>query len=477
MCEHCIRSMANTIALTASERSGASSQSISEFHSSYEGVHQSNMLALVQGQRWNDIDLAFSFPTSASDYGSYSTGETASFTSLNTTQRNAALAAFEMLESYTELNFSEVAGNDNSAKIRLGESAQPGTAWAYFPAESVQAGDIWLDTYAYNSPLRGTYAWHTIMHEIGHAIGLKHAHENYGYGAVSAPYDQMAYTIMTYKSYAGAAAGGYSNAYYDYSQTYMTYDIAAVQSLYGVNWSTNSGASTYSWSASTGQMSINDKIQAAPASNRIFSTIWDAGGLDTIDLSNYDDGITGDLSPGGHLSFSEIQKAQLSSGIWADGNVYFALAPKDSGKAAYIENLITGSGDDFVFGNKAHNQIELKGGGDKAHARGGHDVLMGNGGRDFLIGGPGGDVLDGGLGSDTLKGGSGNDTFVLSDRSGKDIIKDFVQGSDFIDVPDPELATLRISNTGHLTVDYLGNWAILRGLTYSPALDPLDFVS
>ena len=37
----------------------------------------------------------------------------------------------------------------------------------------------------------------------------------------------------------------------------MTYDIAAAQHMYGANFSTNSGNTTYSWSPTTGEMLIN----------------------------------------------------------------------------------------------------------------------------------------------------------------------------------------------------------------------------
>jgi len=318
------------------------------------------------------------------------------------------------------------------------ESNMPSTAWAYYPSNAYQSGDVWFDPSYYNNPLQGTYAWHTVMHELGHSIGLKHGHDNSGYGALDAAHDQMSYSVMTYKSHSSSFGSSYSI---------------------------------------TGQMSINGQGQGAPASNRVFSTIWDAGGVDTIDLSNYHQGTSGDISPGSYLSFSTIQKAQVASGIWADGNVYFALSPENSQKKAYIENLITGAGDDFIFGNKSHNEITTMGGLDKVHGRGGHDKISGNGGKDFLIGGPGADTLDGGLGADTLKGGSGADVFILKNGSGKDIIKDFVKGVDFIDVPDTNLATLTSSNTGHLTVDYNGNWSVLRGLTYDPTLDPLDYVN
>ncbi len=467
--------MANSISGN-SEKSSAGAQNISNFKASFDGIDQSNMLALIYGQRWDETTLTFSFPNQASDYGNYGSGEAASFSGLNSAQQNAAITAFAMLESYTKLNFNQVFNNEGSAEIRLGESHMPPTAWAYYPSNGYQSGDVWLDTSVYDAPYKGTYAWHTILHEIGHSIGLKHGHDTGGYGALNTAHDQMAYSLMTYKAYAGSPGYSYTNEYYGYAQTYMVYDIAAAQALYGVNWSTNASASTYSWSSTSGEMSINGSGQGAPGSNRIFSTIWDGGGVDTLDLSNYHAGTSGDMSPGNYVSFSTNQKAQLKAGVWADGNVYFALAPNGSGKKAYIEDAITGAGDDFLYANKANNNISLMGGADYTHGRGGHDVINGNGGKDFLIGGPGADTLDGGLGSDTLKGGGGPDRFVLTERSGKDIIKDFNPNQDKIDVPDVSNATLTVSNTGHLTVDYVGNWAVLRGLTYSPSLDPLDFV-
>lgn len=480
MCEKCVAAAA-AAAAKANTNNGSpvgaqGSKSTTTFKTSFTGVDQSNMLALIYGQQWDSNNITFSFPDQASDYGSYPSSETGSFSSLNTAQKNASLAAFTMLEGYSTINFNQLSTNEGGADIRISKSGAPSTAWAYLPSNAVQAGDVWIgQSSTYNSPIRGTYAWHTILHEIGHALGLKHGHENTGYGALDASHNEMAYSLMTYMSHTSSSGSAYTNEYYGYAQTYMVYDIAAIQAMYGVNWSTNSGDSTYTWSSTSGEMFINGIGQGAPASNRIFSTIWDGGGTDTIDLSNYSGPITGTMNPGEYLSFSSIQKAQLSSGIWADGNIYFALAPNNN-KKAFLENLILSTGDDFIFANKSHNVVEAKGGKDFVKGLGGHDTLLGGGGKDKLVGGPGADILNGGIGGDRLKGSGGADLFVLNDRSGKDVAVDFVLGLDYVDVPDTSLATLTVSNTGHLTVEYLGSWMILRHHDYNAGLDPLDYV-
>lgn len=480
MCEDCIAdalaAAANTVgnnnAGNGNSGSGpvsAGGTSVSSFHVSFSGADQTNMLALVAGSKWNSNALTFSFPDQTSDYtgspGSYGSGElTSGFAALNASQKFAARRAFDMVEEYTNLTITEVTGNQGSADMRLAQSAVPSTAWAYYPANN-EGGDSWYGTGAgyYSNPMRGTYAWHTFLHEVGHGLGLKHGHDASGYGALDAAHDQMAYSVMTYHSHTGSGNSGYTNEYYGYAQTYMMYDIAALQAVYGVNWSTRSAATTYTWSSTTGEMSVNGAGQGAPASNRIFSTIWDGGGEDTIDLSNYATDITGSIAPGDYLYFSQAQRAQLGAGIYADGNVYMALAP-DNKKKAYIENLITGSGDDFVFGTTKANTIEGRGGSDQLEGLGGDDTLLGGGGRDTLIGGPGDDVLFGGIGKDTLKGNGGADVFVMDDRSGRDVAVDFQLLVDKVDVPNNGVATLVVSNTGHLTVEYMGSWMILRGL-------------
>ncbi|MEO1134966.1 MAG: M10 family metallopeptidase C-terminal domain-containing protein, partial [Cyanobacteria bacterium J06639_1] len=61
--------------------------------------------------------------------------------------------------------------------------------------------------------------------------------------------------------------------------------------------------------------------------------------------------------------------------------------------------------------------------------------VLGLGGDDILIGGRDRNVLSGGAGDDTLTGGLGVDTFVYApDALGADVITDFTDGEDLLDV-------------------------------------------
>ena len=64
----------------------------------------------------------------------------------------------------------------------------------------------------------------------------------------------------------------------------------------------------------------------------------------------------------------------------------------------------------------------------------GNDLILGLSGNDTLEGGSGGDTLTGGKGNDRLIGGSGADVFVFNRGDGADVITDFVNGLDVLQI-------------------------------------------
>jgi serralysin len=282
---------------------------------------------MESGIRWAVTSVTYSFPTSASFYSpDYGAGSepTSGFETLNAAQQSTVRAALAMYAAVSNLTFSEIAETSSQhAVLRYAESDLPSTAWGYYPSTSQLGGDIWLNHSLgrYDSPTVGTYAYVTFIHETGHALGLKHPHEGGGNGIVPVDKDSVEYSVMSYRSYVGGGTGGYTIGATSYPQTPMQLDVAAIQAMYGANYATNSGNTVYSWSSTTGQEFINGIAQAMPAGNKILMNIWDGGGTDTYDFSNYSTNLIVDLQPGAWTTVSTTQLASLGGGQVAHGNI------------------------------------------------------------------------------------------------------------------------------------------------------------
>ena len=390
---------------------------------------------VLSGTAWSG-SLTYAFPTSSSVY-TYAGEPDNAFGAISSMQQSAARFALDTafgnaanngfsVEGFTRLSVSK--GTTTSSNLRFGESNDPPTAWAYYPGETDGDGDLWFGRAEdYRSPVAGNYAWATMLHEIGHALGLKHGHESEnGFSALPASKDSMEYSIMTYRAAIGdSASDGYRNGEFDYAQSYMMADIAALQRMYGADFTTNSGATVYKWKPGSGDTLVNGKVAIDAGGNRIFATIWDGGGKDTYDLSAYKTGVSVDLRPGQHSKFSDAQIALLNfeTDAYARGNIFNALLFKGDTRSL-IENAKGGSGSDVLRGNQANN------------------TLQGNSGADKLFGMLGNDKLDGGKGNDTLTGGKGYDDFVFKKGYGRDTITDFKDNVDDIDLRSYDFASV-----------------------------------
>lgn len=470
-----------------------------------------NVDSLLSRSKWSSLSVTYSFTDSISDYGlsyqnlsRHSTG----FQAFNAVQQNATRQWFAAFGQVSNFNAVELTGaNDRNATIRLAMSPVPPTAFAYLPGTAAESGDVWFNKLQYNNPVLGSYAYFTLGHELGHALGLKHPHELWGgvRGTTLSPdRDSMEFSIMSYRSYVGAPLTlGYTNELFGFSQSLMMYDIRAIQQMYGADFTHNGDNTTYSFSATTGEMFINGVGQGQPGANRIFRTIWDGNGIDTYDFSNYTSNLSIDLNPGGWSDLSvgsNAQNAYLGNYVYARGHVFNALQYGGDTRSL-IENANGGSGHDLILGNAANNTLNGLGGNDNLQGQGGNDVLLGGAGQDILGGGEGADlllggegadflrgdggsdVLWGGAGADTLVGGLGADRFLFQSLGdGLDLIVDFqrLQG-DLIQIAKASFGASALAEfsyngaTGVLTFDPIGDrgpvqLAVLQNApTFAPA--------
>jgi serralysin len=374
---------------------------------------ENNVLALLSGSRWSSSSVGYFFADSPTDYP-YWNSITFGFQPVGSAHQQAVRAILQgarpapssgpymTLSSVTDVtNLNVVSTGETRSEIAIAQSSNLERSMAYYPDQTwgnvLRAGDVWLSGAITDAQL-GTFEYYTIMHELGHALGLKHGHEQddtNNPAVLSADRDSIEFSVMTYRTYVGDTdLDHFSGANTPY--TLMMYDIAALQNLYGANFSTNNTDTVYTWTLS-GRTYVNG-VEAGSGSS-IFMTVWDGGGNDTYDFSNFDEEMTIDLSPGAWSSVSSSQLAYLGDGHVARGNVFNALQYQRDPRSL-IENAIGGDLSDKITGNSAGNRLI---------GRFGDDTLRGGAGDDTLEGGGDNDWLDGGTGSDVLKGGDGWD--------------------------------------------------------------------
>ena len=352
---------------------------------------------VLDGEKWGGafgqgVTLTYSFPAAgashASTYGYYTTSdEWVGFQPLTAGEQAAAKAGLAAWSAVANINFVQVADTAATVgEIRFAKSTNldPGeVAHAYLPASDTSAGDVWFNSNNWNaaqsaSITPGTDDFHTIIHELGHALGLKHSFE--APYAIPAGLDNYFYSIMSYSAQHTGDSGSASF----YPTTPMFYDLLAIQALYGRNMSHNAGNTVYTF----------------VEGQKYFQTIDDASGIDTI-VYKGTSATTIDLAQG-HFS-------SLSAPIAFDtGSTRATVA---IGPNTLIENATGGFGADKITGNNLDNTIS---------GMAGNDQLFGYSGNDRIIGGGGNDLLVGGLGKDSFY----FDT-SLSATTNKDNLYDF----------------------------------------------------
>jgi hypothetical protein len=228
-------------------------------------------------------------------------------------------------------------------------------------------GDVYINLLSEGAYLRsydpGSEGWFLLLHELGHAIGLKHPHDDGGTGRPTfselgmSRFDIDIATVMSYDDWAD-----WNRLEWDPASP-MILDVLAVQYLYGKNLSTFSGNSNHTLTQTN-----------------FYVTLWDASGDDKISLSS---------------DFYSGWTIELPTTAWSkqvDTKVGFAVPSSELAQnlpktlfwlAGDYEHIEGSNYADSITGNQFSNG------------------LSGNRGNDTIVGSLGNDTIDGGQGIDT----------------------------------------------------------------------------
>ncbi|NES84494.1 MAG: hypothetical protein F6K10_25525, partial [Moorea sp. SIO2B7] len=249
---------------------------------------------------------------------------------------------------------------------------------------------------------QGDFGFITLIHELGHGLGLAHPHDTGGgssiYPGVTSAFgdtgdfglNQGIYTTMSYNDGLTESGGHPGTLDYGYQGTPMAFDIAAIQHLYGKNMSYKTGNDTYF-------------LPTVNALGTFYSAIWDAGGIDKISGFGASAGVVINLNDA-TLNIADGAGAggYLSSAAGIFGG--FTIA-----NGVVIENADGSSFADSLTGNEFNNILSGGAGNDTIFGGAGNDTIFGGAGNDYIDGWSGDDFLDGGSGNDTILGWTGND--------------------------------------------------------------------
>lgn len=255
---------------------------------------------------------------------------------------------------------------------------------------------VYLDNAEWNkensNPIAGTQGYETLLHEIGHALGLKHSFEPPN--KLPRAEDNTDNTVMSY-THKG-----------EYKTQFQSYDLAALKWIYG-----DDGLGGISYSsikiAQTPQGTNEDDLLIGTAKSE---KIEGFAGNDTLNGGAGRDTLIGGEGNDIYIvdNVSDLILEVKNQGIDSVQSSVSYTLPKN------IENLaLTGTAKNAI-GNGLANR------------------LVGNDFANTLSGMSGNDMLEGGKGNDRLTGGSGKDTFVFNMRD-YDFMGDFAPRAQNLD--------------------------------------------
>ncbi|NEP35128.1 reprolysin-like metallopeptidase [Moorena sp. SIO3B2] len=319
--------------------------------------------SLLDHHHWDTNTITYSFYNNANS-GSYYGPETG-VSEISEKTKDNIRSILETLERYIAVDFHEVADTATDyGLLRYMVSDGPGYAYTYLPEGfntnvgnwSDVAGDVHLNQ-AYDTTGNngfaddpGNHGYMTVIHEIGHSLGLKHPnpYEDNDHGPFL-PFneDNTTNTVMSY-NFAGKSA-----------ITPMIYDIQALQSIYGAR-EYNHGDTTYSFDSVNYYTDGSEYYGKTKPIEEIKQTLWDSGGVNTLDFSNLtfvEKGYHFDMNEGGILTTQEAYNDSSYKARSDDSGREYVTSEFGTAIAfgTVFENLINSNSNDYIIANSAAN--------------------------------------------------------------------------------------------------------------------------
>ena len=326
-----------------------------ELEPSYSEPYWNLALEMSQGgevvntilDRYENI-INFSYPLLSDEIP---TGYPSTWLPANERIKGASREIFDELNKVLEVKFIETEFNVEKNLVSIVRSIQSDTAgFSYFPNYSYEIGsDVFIST-AYDFPefisdQFTNYDYEVLLHEIGHALGLKHPFEADRNNTT---------TLDEVEDNTGLTAMSYNDKLDTFSGEFRPLDLLVLTKFYGVNKSFNAGDDTYYFSPDSATLII------------------DGDGNDSIDAVNTQNAVFIDLRPGTH-SYSGHRKSHIT-----DSN------QMTISHGSNIENIYSGPGNDWIIGNSLDNFISTNSGNDKIYLGEGMDVVVSGAGSDLI---------------------------------------------------------------------------------------------